>query len=238
MSRLGYILSLFCLALVARAGRDFATASLQGGYVYSAPYCTWPLTVSTWAYVGATNQSHAVWSLQTNTTGGDSHRLMLYCVGSSGFSGQWALDRSHATTRILGPAIVPNTWYHVAATGTAENNYILYVNGVAVGTNTTAHPSGYLLAGDTYDIGNRWSSGFGQYWQGRIAEFAVWNVELSAGQVAALAAGADPRTVSATAPRCYIPMLGENSPELGWSGQSLTLTNAPVKGAHPPVTHP
>ena len=139
---------------------------------------------------------------------------------------------------MLGPALVPGNWYHVAAVFVSGTERYLYLNGVPVVTNTSAPTTGWsghrLLVGTRYD-----GSAFGQFADGRIAEVALWGVALSASQVSSLYAGKDPRTVSSTAPLVYWPMLGEASPENPLAGPlTLTLTNSPTKADHPPVTHP
>jgi len=139
---------------------------------------------------------------------------------------------------MLGPAITPGNWYHVAAVFANSTNRYLYLNGVSVATNTSAPITGW--SGHRLLVGTRHSgSGFGQFADGRIAEACLWNIALTDGQISSLAAGKDPRTVSSTSPVLYWPMFGEFSPETPYtSSLTLTLSNSPSKADHPPVTRP
>ncbi len=228
------------VALTASAARLFTASSSMSGSTSTVPGAPLaePVTLAAWFKATATNANWVIASLSTNTTGAAAGRRQIGVVGSSGFSGQVTADAFDSGTRLLGPALVPGNWYHVAAVFVSSTERYLYLNGSCVATNTSAPVTGWsghrLLVGMRYD-----GSTYGQYADGRIAEVALWNVALSAGQVASLGAGKDPRTVSATAPIVYWPMLGETSPENPLAGPlTLTLSNSPAKADHPPVTRP
>lgn len=228
------------VALTASAARLFVASSSMSGSTATVPGVplSEPVTLAAWFKATVTNANWIIVNLSTNTTGAAFGRRQIGVAGSSGFSGQVFADATDSGTRMLSPAITPGTWYHVAAVFVSSTERYLYLNGVPVATNTSAPTTGW--SGHRMLVGTRHNgSVFGQFADGRIAEVALWAVALSAGQVSSLAAGKDPRTVSATAPLVYWPMLGESSPENALVGPlSLTLTNSPTKADHPPVVRP
>ena len=75
-----------------------------------------------------------------------------------------------------------------------------------------------------------------QYADGDIAEVAIWNVALTGAEMAALAAGAPPGTVSPSALVFYAPIYGTQSPEKDLiSANNLTVTGATASSAYPPI---
>ena len=76
-----------------------------------------------------------------------------------------------------------------------------------------------------------------QYWDGLIADVAVWSVILTAGEAAALRAGARPYNIRQAALTGYWPLDGLSSPEPDLSGFSNngTLNSAPTLAAGPPI---
>ena len=228
------------LALTASAARLFVASSSMSGSTATVPGVPLaePVTLAAWFKPTTTNANWVIASLSTNTTGAAAGRRQIAVYGSSGFSGQVTADAFDTSTRLLGPALVPGNWYHVAAVFVSSTERYLYLNGSPVATNTSAPITGWsghrMLVGTRYD-----GSAFGQFADGRIAEVALWNVALTATQVYSLGAGKDPRTVSSTAPILYWPMFGEFSPEIPYtSALTLTLSNSPTKADHPPVTRP
>lgn len=236
-----WILAILILsALAASAGRLFVLSSSQSaistGTLPGAPMAD-PITISVWVRASTTNNNMAIVSIQTNDASGGIGRRFIGALGSSGFSGQWTIDAVDAGTRVLGSKIVPGQLYHLAAVFASSTDRRLYVNGALDGSDTDAPTTSF--EGHRALVGMRFTTGtsYGQFFDGVIAEVAIWNIELTAAQIAGLAAGRDPRAVSATQPVVYWPMRGNASPEPGWHGiaPSLTLSNSPAATNHPIV---
>jgi len=130
-----------------------------------------------------------------------------------------------------------SAWRHVCITfdGTTQR---LYVQGSEVANSLPAFANGAPGANADLLLFQRNTN----YGDGRGAEAAIWKEALSAKEVAALAAGANPQFVRPVELRFYAPLFGLHSPELDWSAgkRPMTLNNSPAAAAHPPVArhHP
>lgn len=131
--------------------------------------------------------------------------------------------------------IVANTWYHGGASWVSSTERPLWLNGVNEATDTDAETPANL---DSVTIGAAGDSSPGDYFDGDIAEVAIWDVELVAADWLALAAGASPLLVRPASLIRYWPMVGRNSPETELIiASELTLTNT-TTAAHPRVHYP
>lgn len=224
------ILTVIGLCIAARAARVFNGTS-QGGTIPSA--LDYPFTISFWAYPLATNNNFCPVAIQSNATAGG--RLLVGIVGSSGFSGAWRVDAGGSTDAQTGALAQPNVWQHVAVTAASPSNRTIWVNGTAYGPNTVSNAT--RLVPQSINIGQRWLSGFGQYWTGRLAEVAIWNSVLANDVIAALAAGKRPDNAAPTAPILYLPMFGTTATENSLAGTigAVTLSNTPTIDTHPPT---
>lgn len=160
---------------------------------------------------------------------------------ASGFtSGDPVAARSTAGTStsqsVSGTGFSANTWHHGCAVFASATSRIAYIGGVAGAENTTSRSTGaasevrsgrYLETNSTYTY-----SGLA------IAHAAIWNVALTAVEVAALYSsgiGADPRSIRPDALIAYWPFLDSDSDRDWWGSNHLTATNAPTYAQHPPV---
>ena len=126
-----------------------------------------------------------------------------------------------------------NTWHHAGATFSSGSSFAAYIDGGSKGTNTNAEtPSGLdvLVLGvlsRTTDIA---------YFDGDLAEFGIWNVELTDNEMKMLAAGVSPLHVRPDSLVYYLPIHGISSPEVELSGgvNPATVTGA-TQSDHAPV---
>jgi hypothetical protein len=126
------------------------------------------------------------------------------------------------------------TWYHVLGlfNGSA---YAVYSGGVQ--QNLIASSQALLTSTARCAIGASEQSGtFQRFFNGNIADAAVWNTALSDGEVAALAKGARPYSVRPGSLVGYWPLDGLQSPEPDLSGKANngTLTGTALVSG-PPV---
>jgi len=104
------------------------------------------------------------------------------------------------------------------------------------GTNTRhEEPAGL----DATVIGRSGDSTPTEYWDGEIAEAAIWNVQLSLTDIEALAAGFSPLFVRPDALKAYWPMggaLSANDSDNDIAGAfNMTSSGSPTTADHPPV---
>jgi len=163
-------------------------------------------------------------------------RFALFSLAGGGFQiGVTATNGGTAYNAISPSGYPSNTWVHVCAVFASSTSRILYVNGIQVTNNTETAAFGPSVVFNATHIGTRSLSGtLGTFVNGQIAYAAIWQSALTAGQIAALASGVDPRRASSTAPTFCAPFWGETSPEINVSGAPIALTNSPAKGASDP----
>lgn len=142
------------------------------------------------------------------------------------------IPATHGLTAIV--TLTNNVWWHIAATKTSISNRILWVNGVPRSTNSTSinnatTRTNVLLS--THDA----SGANGYPMRGGLAEAAVWNVALDAGQIAALASGAIPVTVAPANLVFYAPLAGEATNDVNTVGKIVTHAGGVSTTDHPRI---
>ncbi len=187
------------------------------------------MTIAAWVWLDSTNIAMSVGSV----TSGSLTRCQI-AFNPGGFPAAVTVNTGGTSGAAVGTDILAtNQWHHVAGVFVSSTDRSVYANGVLAATNGTSITLGVV---DRTTIGMRISSSaVGQYWDGRIAEFAVWTNALSAADIAMLAAGAKPYRVRPNALGIYFPLPGQASPEVNWKGTVGNLTNAPTAVAHPRV---
>lgn len=126
-----------------------------------------------------------------------------------------------------------SAWNHVSFTwDDVTNDQRLYLNGTEIGSNSTndMHVSQDLA------LGNQTTANGGAVnMDGRLAEWAIWNVVLTSGQAAILSRRIGVPRVRQDALTNHWPIYGTGSPEPNYRGTSaLTVTGATVAD-HAPV---
>jgi hypothetical protein len=126
-----------------------------------------------------------------------------------------------------------NTWGHLAGVFASNADRRPYVNGTRYADDTTT--VGGLSAPSVY-VGVVTGVAF---WDGLIAELAVYNIVLSDAEIAQLAGGASPLGVHPAALAAYWPLKGDVSPEPDSMGGAALTVVGPTKGAsHPTIAAP
>lgn len=129
---------------------------------------------------GATGQR--LWSL------GDGNNKVMYLSPNDAVTGalRFAITDGTATQALEGPVLAANLWHHVAVvfSGTTCS---LYVNGVAAATNAAMSLFPDSLNAPLMENANYLGCGnAGNYFQGVIDDFRMYNKALSAAEVTAL----------------------------------------------------
>jgi hypothetical protein len=215
----------------------FGTREFNGSSQYGAlqlPAVTgYPVTMSIWARANSTNNSGILLCVQKST---HTARFAIYLqqagyfrcdvIPTNGFPG-WTLQS---------PSPYPsNTWHHICSVWASPTLRSLYVDGALATSSNDPAPMEPTPGIDVTYLGARGSVGsLGLFATAEMVDAAVWNIALTAAQVAALGAGADPRMVSSTPPTFYAPLYGESVFEPNLVGVAITMSNGPAKGPSGP----
>lgn len=191
---------------------------------------TGALTVSVWTLLTGLSGSQWVVARDDNALG----RSFSFGTVTTNFTLQ--VNGANQISSAVGASGV---WQHRLFTGNGggvgATTYAGYLNGVASGGGTTTGPLPAATTGN-FTIGERTFAASQGFVGGRIAEAAIWNIVLTAGEISALAKGARPNTIRRSALLGWWPIDGIQSPEPDFSGNKNngTLTGtAFVTG--PPV---
>ena len=175
---------------------------------------------------------------------------VFFCIGDSGSSAHVSElyysaseNRLYHFTSAAGfsqsyASLTPTdgVWYHVGSVerGTTRD---CYANGV-IGTTATSTVTPTNLNAIYLGV-QQYSGSKAGYTNGALAEFGLWNVELTASEFASLAAGASPLMIRPTALVGYWPLLGRGTDEEDWvGGRTLTNTNSATVGDSPRIILP
>jgi hypothetical protein len=171
------------------AGRSGNAVSLDGvddylGLPAGALTDLSDFTIATWVYWNASQTWTRIFDLGSGTG-----RYIYLTPRNGGGVVRFAttVDGNYGEQGINGSAALPTgQWVHVAVTLSGTTG-TLYVNGVAVGTNTAIAHAPFRLASTTQNwIGRSQYSG-DLCLNGKLDDFRIYNGALSAAQVAALA---------------------------------------------------
>jgi hypothetical protein len=113
-----------------------------------------------------------------------------------------------------------NTWHHATAVCTSITSRSIFLNGGGKATNTTSsNPAGI----NNIMLGSRWSTSRGFFFNGRIAEAAIWNAALTDDEVISLSKGFAPSLIRPSNLRFYNRCLRTSQDLSG--GRTLTQVN-------------
>ena len=192
-----------------------------------------PLTLAAWFYSTSSTANQTILCLGNNAASGfigvracgaiAGDPLRVHKQDTAGTNG--------SADSTVGYSI--NTWQHACGVFASTASRTAYLNGGNSANNTTAT----IGAGpDFTNVGVLKKSANTEFFVGRIGHAAIWQVALTAGEVAALAKGVSPLRIRTKDLVAYWPIFGVASPEndiIG--GAHLTLVNSPTVADGPPV---
>ena len=145
-----------------------------------------------------------------------------------------ALSRDGTSSSATVGTVSVDTWQQVGGVWASDTSRIAYLDGNGGTENTTSRVPSSL---DKTSIGVL-TNDTTQPFDGEIAEAGIWNVALTAADMAALAKGMSPKLVRPDALIAYWPIIGRTDPEPDLvGGFNLTVTTA-VWSAHPRIIYP
>lgn len=168
-----------------------------------------PLTLVGWFNLGSSYDSDGVNDAIIAITDYDSDsdkfslevRQTDYKVRATARSGSDSFSSSEST-------VSAGTWYHGAAVFTNDSSRLVYLDGDS-GTSSTASSTPNASNLSHVMIGSRRNGAAGDmHFKGDIAECAIWNVVLTAGEITSLSNGASPLFVRPASLKAYWPLGG------------------------------
>lgn len=202
-------------------------------YLYgnSAPVTGAPLTIACWFQRASTGANSICVSLGQTATGATNlYNLLLPPTGGIAFLSN--ASGSTVTAINSSSGLYPlNTWTHAAGVLASMSSRSVFINGASVGSTTTAAtaPTGI----NSIYIGARWAAGIGNYFPGRLADVGVWNVALTAGEIATLAKGVSASLVRPQSLVFHAPLVRDLLDERG--GLAITNNNGASVVEHPRI---
>lgn len=210
----------------------FAAASSEYISAASSPVQDDAMTFACWFYtadttstmnlinVGDSASNFRGWRLQCG--GGTAGRLEAakYNAGSGA---------ARATSTV---GYTASTWQHAVSVFSASNSRAVWLNNSEYtnATSRTTDAATYNRIG----LGARLGSSAQEYFDGRIAVPAIWNIALDADDIGALYAGKHPLTIRRSNLVFFTEFIGVRTTEIDEiGGLTLTHTNTPSSAAHP-----
>lgn len=212
--------------------RALASASSQKLQNDNAVVTDVPLTIAGWMRTASTATTQVACAVG-HRSGSSGARYQLYFT-SGGRIGAYCQNGGGTQTATItdssGVNYSANTWYHGAAVFSSTTSRTVYRDGANSATDTNTVTVGTVT---TTTLGARYDGvGFGIYLNGRLAEFAIWNVALSADEIYSLSRGISPHMVRPEALVWHPELYGNSSPEPdSVGGYHMTVTGA-TKAAH------
>jgi hypothetical protein len=194
----------------------------------SAPASGSPMTIAAWAYRSNNARTDAIFGIGQNA---GTHRNQLSALNggavraySEGTGGAGFADTTATST--------VNTWFHVCGVFAGAASRSIYLNGGNFITNT--FNVGTQNAASGMQIGCRIASNSaGFFFLGRLSEVGIWNVALTAAEVASLAKGMTCDKVRPQSLVFYAPLVRDILDQKG--GLTITNNNGATVANHPRV---
>ena len=202
----------------------------ETGYFRSTTLPTFPYTIAGWFYLPASMTSGAVAGVQDEggsrdmtgvfATGAGPVVFQAYELNGGGTGGSVATATSNLNSL---------AWNHFCGVFDGDASRTIYFNGGNSATNTTNNGANQSLY-DSIILGGR-NIGGSQYVDGYLAEMGVWDVALSADDIASLAKGFSCHLVRQDALLHHIPGVRSDIFPVG----DMAATDPIGTFPHPPI---
>jgi hypothetical protein len=207
--------------------RDVAGGYLNGGDAASVDIIGTALTLAGWIWADNVGTAQGIFTKESNS-GSNGQYSMLTATPSGTL--RWRIsDNSGSpdTCDSAAGALVTNRWQHICgvkdgtAGGAALRSYIDGVQAAAVASTRII-----VNSGNDFRVGNRHPGS--ESFDGRVAEVAIWDVALTAGEVLALAKGAAPSRIRLPNLRGYWPIFAVGASEFDMAGRQALSVNGAI----------
>jgi hypothetical protein len=207
---------------------DFTAASSQYLNTTSTPVNAAPFTMACW--FNPDNTSTQVMMCVGNLLGASSHRFLLYkdtaskviALSVASVNGQATSTASYTTS----------AWNHAAAVFASTTSRTAYCNGQA-GTENTTNSAPSAVSNRVVVGVQQFQGSLVSYIDASIAECGIWNVALTAAEIASLADGMTCDKVRPQSLVFYAPLVRDLIDVKG--GLTITNNNTATVANHPRV---
>lgn len=196
----------------------------------SSPASATPMTIACWVTssvaggspvsVGVSSGNNRNAIATTNISSGNI-AFSVIAVGPSG-------NATATSPTVSGGS---GAWVHVAAVYASSTSRTAYANGSA-GTENTVN-IGTQATANSIVMGARWNNTLGAYLNGSLADVGVWNVALTAAEIASLAKGVSCRLIRPQSLVFYAPLVRDLVDVAG--GRTITNNNTATVADHPRI---
>jgi len=202
--------------------RDFAS-TIDVYPDYDALDITSNMTVACWTYPDTLGLAGRWLVLR------DQH--FAFNNGSDGIHSFVWWDGTNAR-RMRPSSIGTGAWKHVCFQVQSNDCYKFWLNGVDSSVSVSSWFAASRVLTNQMDIGGRTS--VGEYWDGRICEFSIWDAVLDSSEIGALYDGYSASLIRPTSLKFYAPMVRDN---VNLRGPAATTIASSV-AAHPRIIRP
>jgi hypothetical protein len=209
---------------------QFTAASSRYLSVASAPVTSTPLTLACWVYKTNVSDSTSGFISITNEVGASSSFNLNHNITNNTIRASAQQTGGGAQVAISTSGLTNNTWAHACGVFESSTSRIAYCDGGNSGTNTGSAAPESL---NRILIGANWFGSLQNYTNAIIAEVGVWNVALTAAEIASLAKGMTCDKVRPQSLVFYAPLVRDLQDVRG--GLTITNNNTATVANHPRV---
>ena len=185
----------------------------------STPVTTFPFTMACWFNPANDTAGGTLMSIGV-ANGLDRFQMVNRGDLAGDFIAISSLVGATAATATTTIGYTANTWHHAAAVCASITGRSIFLNGGGKDTNTTSsNPAGI----NNILQGGRWSTSRGFFFNGRMAEAAIWNVALTDDEVLSLSKGFAPYLIRPSNLKFYNRCLRTSEDRA--EGRTLTQVN-------------
>lgn len=180
-----------------------------------------PFTVAAWFKSTSDSAFQCLWSEADESTLLDYWRLGLRGHVAGDPLGLY-VRRAGVANAVTSTGYTVGTWHHAMFVETGSQDHKIYIDGGSEGSDTVNDQAPNPAVLDEMAVGAlAYNNGWTQYFAGKVAEVAIWNMALSPADRIELAGGANPALVQPENLVAYYPF-EENAND--YSGNNLHLT--------------
>ena len=213
---------------------NFVAASSQSLQINSAVASGVPLTMAAFFNNSSAPSASEIFISLLDELGNDRFNIAVagLTVGDPVFAGVSSQSPNVASAANGSTGTTAQTWNHCGGAFASGSSRTVYLNGTLDASDTTTCNVGSLLI---TVIGARrtGSAPLSNFFNGQIAEAAIWNVALTDDEIASLAKGFKPTRVRPQSLVFYAPLIRNLQDTKG--GLAITNNNSATVAEHPRV---